>query len=300
MSATETDVRARAPDETGFAIAADGLRLYWERHGSGSPTVVLMPPNPISHSRLWKGQVHYLARHHRVIVYDGRGNGRSDSPDSAALWPHSTWATDCLAVMDATGTPAAVLAGICGDGVWPSVQLAAEHPERVLGFVALAPGVPLITPPHPWRAAALETFEERFADPQGWEKFNRHYILEDQRGFLEFFFGQLLPEPHSTKPLEDAVAFGLDGRAEMLVVDEVPVTETAEDTESLCRRVRCPVLVVQGDRDKCQPFERGLRLAELTGAEHVTVAGAGHTPTVREPVLVNLLIHEFAARLDAP
>src|SRR3954467_11984571 len=98
MSIAETGTRAREPDEAGFAPAADGLRLYWELHGGGSTTVVLMPPNPISHSRLWKAQVHYLARHHRVLVYDGRGNGLSDCPNPAAPGPHSTWATECLAV----------------------------------------------------------------------------------------------------------------------------------------------------------------------------------------------------------
>src|SRR3954449_13537038 len=80
MSATETDVRARAPDQTGFATAADGLRLYWELHGGGSTTIVLLPANPISHSRLWKGQVHYLARHHRVVVYAGPGSGAPPPP----------------------------------------------------------------------------------------------------------------------------------------------------------------------------------------------------------------------------
>ena len=44
---------------------------------------MLLPPCPISHSRIWKAQIHYLARHHRVVVYDGRGNGNSDSPDPA-------------------------------------------------------------------------------------------------------------------------------------------------------------------------------------------------------------------------
>src|SRR3954467_10581890 len=113
MSATETDVRARAPDQTGFATAADGLRLYWELHGDGETTIVLLPANPISHSRLWKGQVHYLARHHRVVLYDGRGNGRSDSPDPTGAWDGSWNAQDCLTVMDATSTGRAVLVGLC-------------------------------------------------------------------------------------------------------------------------------------------------------------------------------------------
>src|SRR4051812_26610162 len=137
MSATETGTRAREPDATGFATAADGLRLYWELHGGGSTTIVLLPANPISHSRLWKAQVHYLGRHHRVLLYDGRGNGRSDRPDPSGIWREAWRADDCLAVMDATSTSAGVLVGLCSDGVWPSIQLADQHPERVLGVVAL-------------------------------------------------------------------------------------------------------------------------------------------------------------------
>jgi UDP:flavonoid glycosyltransferase YjiC (YdhE family) len=203
--------------------------------------------------------------------------------------------------MDATATESAVLAGICSDGVWPSIQIAAAHPERVLGIVAIAPGVPLLSPPHPFRAAALDTFEDEIADPAGWEKFNRGYILRDHRGFLEFFFGEMFPEPHSTKQLEDCVAYGLDGAPETLVMDDAdPAAATRAEVEAICRRVRCPVLVVQGDLDNCQPFERGRALAELTGAEHVRLAGAGHIPQARHPVRVNRLIAEFARRFDPP
>ena len=83
LPVTETGTRAREPDEAGYAETDDGLRLYWEVHGSGEPTIVLLPPTPISHSRIWKAQVAASHRHHRVVVYDGRGNGRSDSPDPA-------------------------------------------------------------------------------------------------------------------------------------------------------------------------------------------------------------------------
>jgi pimeloyl-ACP methyl ester carboxylesterase/predicted glycosyltransferase len=300
VGANDTAARAREPDEAGYATSEDGLRLYYEVHGGGSTTIVLLPPNPISHSRIWKGQVHYLARHHRVLVYDGRGNGKSDNPDPAGPWLDAWQASDCLAVMDATATNAAVLAGICGDGVWPSIQLAVAHPERVLGIVALAPGVPLLTPPHAFRTPGLASFEDELEDPQGWQKFNRNYILQNHRGFLEFFFDEMFPEPHSTKQIEDAVAFGLDSTPELLVVDNDLVAETREQVEEVCRRVRCPMLIAQGDQDNCQPFERGLALAELTAAEHVRLAGAGHIPNARHPVLVNRLIHEFASRFDEP
>jgi pimeloyl-ACP methyl ester carboxylesterase len=63
---------------------------------------VLLPPTPISHSRIWKAQVHYLARHFRVVAYDGRGNGNSGPPDPGGNWLDGWCASDCLAVMDAT------------------------------------------------------------------------------------------------------------------------------------------------------------------------------------------------------
>ncbi|MBV8218303.1 MAG: alpha/beta fold hydrolase, partial [Solirubrobacterales bacterium] len=260
------------------------------------PTIVLLPANPISHSRIWKGQIHYLARGHRVVVYDGRGNGNSDTPDTSAPFLDGWRASDCLAVMDATESDQAVLVGLCSDGVWPSVQLAVFHPQRVLGIVAISPGVPLLTPPHEHRQRGIETFDQHRADPIGWEKENRHYIRRDHRGYLEFFFGEMFPEPHSTKQIEDAIAYGLDAPVETLVMDNGElIAEDREGVEAICRQVSCPVLVIQGDRDNCQPPARGRRFAELTGADHVALVGAGHVPNARHPVVVNRLIADFAA-----
>jgi hypothetical protein len=53
-----TGTPARQPDDANYVTTDDGLRLYYELHGAGSTTIVLLPPNPISHSRLWKAQVH--------------------------------------------------------------------------------------------------------------------------------------------------------------------------------------------------------------------------------------------------
>jgi pimeloyl-ACP methyl ester carboxylesterase/UDP:flavonoid glycosyltransferase YjiC (YdhE family) len=300
MPVTETGTRARQPDASGYALSQDGLRLYYEVFGSGTTTIVFLPANPISHSRLWRAQIHYLARHFRVIAYDGRGNGLSDHPDPSGKWLERWYAEDCLTVMDATGTEAAILAGICSDGVFPSIELAASHPDRVLGIVAIAPGVRALSPPLAARGPAIEVFDDVLESNEGWFKYNRHYIRENFRGFLEFFFGEMFPEPHSTKQIEDAVAYGLDGRVETLLMANEPSVATKEEVEAICRQVRCPVLIIQGDRDNCQPFERGIALAELTGARHVRFDGAGHIPQAREPVRVNELIHEFAGGAVAP
>ncbi len=300
MPHTDTGMRARFPDKSGHAIRPDGLRLYYEVFGDGPKTLVLVPNNPISHSRMWKGQIPYLARHFRVVAYDGLGNGMSDHPTASTRWTWSHMADECLTVMDATETAAAILVGLC-DGVWATVQLAASEPQRVLGIVAIAPGVPLLTPPLPARAAALADYEKVLDSYEGWAKNNRNYIAGNFRGFMEFWFGEMFPEPHSTKQIEDTVAYALDGRVETFLMDETEaVADNADEVAALLGQVTCPIVVVQGDDDHCQPFERGVRAAELTGARHVVLPGSGHIPNARRPVKVNQLISEFAGDGGVP
>jgi pimeloyl-ACP methyl ester carboxylesterase/predicted glycosyltransferase len=289
-------MRARLPDQSGYAVNRDGLRIYYEVFGSGDKTIVLMPAYPISHSRMWKGQLHYLSRHFRVVTYDGIGNGMSDHPDPNALWKPLTYANDCLTVMDATSTRSAVLAGICHDGVWPSIVLAASDPERVQGIIAFAPGIRL-GPSIPVRAAAISRYNDELPSYEGWFKMNRHYISKNWRGFMEFFFGEMYPEPHSTKQIEDTVAYALDGRLETFMQDDdesALAADNEEEIAAVCAQVRCPMLVVMGTRDNCQPFERAVRTAELTGARFVKFEGSGHIPMARRPVKTNELIAEFA------
>ena len=152
----EEQTRARYPDEDGFVVR-DGVRLYYEVYGEGEPTILLLPTWSIVHSRHWKMQIPYLARHARVIAFDGRGNGRSDRPPGAQSYREAEFAADALAALDATGTERAVLVGFSCGALWGSL-LAADHPERVIGAVFIGPAVPL-APPHPERAA--HDFHER-------------------------------------------------------------------------------------------------------------------------------------------
>ncbi|MGZ8738201.1 MAG: alpha/beta fold hydrolase [Nocardioides sp.] len=260
-----------------------------------------MPTWSIIPSRFWKGQVPYLARHFRVVTFDGRGSGASSRPRGAAAYANHEYAADAVAVMDAAEVERAVLVSLSCGVAW-SVQVAAEHPERVSGLFAIGPSCGFDLPSahrdhHVWDAT--------YPDHRGWAKYNREYWLEgDYDDFLHFFFGQMFSEPHSTKQIEDAVVWGrqispqtlVDSTAGRLGCDGA----TCEPIEPLCLQVRCPVTVLHGTDDQVRGVAFGERLAELTGGTLILAEGSGHGPMARDPVLVNREIRRFAERVEPP
>ncbi len=291
-------MRAVEPAETGAVTGPDGVRIVYDIFGAGEPTVLFLPSTPIVHSRQWKGQIPYLSRHHRVVAFDGRGNGRSDRPTDPDAYREASMVGDIERVMDATGTAAAILVGLCGDGVWRAIELAAARPDRALGIVAFAAGVPLLSPPHPWKVQW--SFEDELPTDERWAKVNRHYFKRDYPGFARFFFEAITSEPHSTKQVEDAVEWAVHGSVEAMIADyEVAQDWDLAAVEATCRAVRCPMLLVHGSEDHCQPVARSHRLAELTGAPLVVVDGADHMVPCRHPILANLLIRDFIRSLAA-
>jgi pimeloyl-ACP methyl ester carboxylesterase len=284
-------MRALEPDVTGH-VERDGVRVAWEQFGSGSPTILFMPTWSLVHSRCWKAQVPYLARHFRVVTFDPRGNGASDRPSDPAAYAESEFAADALAVMDATDTERAGV--VCWSrGAQRTLLLAAEHPERVLGTVFIGPALPL-APVSPERGAYMSRFSERLDTDEGWAKWNVHYWRRDYRGFLEFFIGEMFCEPHSTKQIEDAIGWGLETDPETLAATVLgPWIDSAERTLELCEQVSCPVLVIHGEKDLLRPAAIGRALAEAIDGRFVGLPGSGHAPHARVPVLVNTLIREF-------
>jgi pimeloyl-ACP methyl ester carboxylesterase/predicted glycosyltransferase len=295
IEAPREQTRARYPDQDGY-VERDGVRIFYEVYGTGEPTVLLLPTWSIIHSRHWKAQIPYLARHARVITFDGRGNGRTDRPGAVSAYAEREFAADALAVLDATGTDRAVLVGLSAGVLW-GMLLAAEHPERVEGAVFIAPAAPFGM----HRARVQTPFDEPLDSYEGWAKYNKHHWLEDYRDFLEFFFSQVFTEPHSTKQIEDCVGWGLETTGETLALTyEGRVLKDPDEFAALCHRVSCPVLVIHGTDDAVRLVTTGEAVAKETGGAFVALEGSGHCPHARDPVRVNLLLREFVAPRPAP
>jgi pimeloyl-ACP methyl ester carboxylesterase/predicted glycosyltransferase len=288
MRAVEPDVFA--------TLTREGVDVAYEVFGSGDRTIVFTPPDSIVDARCWKAQVPFLSRHARVVTIDPRGNGRSGRPTDPAAYADAEYAADTIAVMDELGIASAILVGICTSG-WSAALVAAHQPERVDGMVVVAPKVPHVTPPMP--ARSVFDFDAVLDTDEGWAKDNRHYRLRDYRGFVEFFFDALLVEPHSSKQWEDCVGWGLNSTAEIqnAIRDAPQSVSDADDVYAVLAKVNCPALVIHGDEDACQPSRRAEILAEVLGADRITIVGAGHLPMCREPVTVNLAIRDFIERV---
>jgi pimeloyl-ACP methyl ester carboxylesterase/predicted glycosyltransferase len=293
--------RARHPDQQGHT-ERDGVRVFYEVYGSGEPTILLCPTWTLVHSRVWKMQIPYFARHHRVVVFDPRGNGNSDRPDTVEAYAESELAQDALDVLDATGTERAIVVGL-SKGAQRALLLAADHPERVLGLVLLGPVFPVSWAPTSvaTRVMARPRLAGRFMrkplTTRGYAKFNGLHWREDYRDFVEWFAATAAGEAHSTKGFEDIVGWGLETDPETLIRSwladsAAPLTRRAQ--LELARRVRCPVLVINGSDDRLTDIADAKLLAKATNAKLLAMDGGDHVPMVRRPVAVNLALREFA------
>jgi 3-oxoadipate enol-lactonase len=108
------------------AIAVNGVELYYEAHGSGSPLVVLGGlGQDVSEMGMLTGP---LADRFQVIAIDNRGSGRSAKPPGP--YTVEQMAADAVGVMDHAGLPRAHLAGISLGGRI-AMTLALDRGERV-------------------------------------------------------------------------------------------------------------------------------------------------------------------------
>ena len=270
------------------------MSLHFDVYGDGPVTVLLLPTWSLVDSRIWKAQVPFLARHYRVITFDGRGAGKSSRPRGAAAFTDAEFAADALTVLDATSTERAIVAGFSCGAAW-AVHLAVDHPERVQGIFAVAPSCGLRINPH---ERELKVWERRVDAPRGWDTYNRrNWLTGGLTEFREFYFGEFFPESHSTKQIEDAVRWSAEVDAQTLV-DSTAARLGADGTpdpcvEQLLPTVRCPVHVVHGSDDRIRHRRIAQRLAEGTGGSLTILDGAGHGPLTRDPVRMNNILRDF-------
>lgn len=259
-----------------YVTAADGVRLAYATVGKGKPLV---------RSAHWLGHLEYdwelpiyrhfllaLAKNHRLIRYDARGNGLSDwGVGNISL---DAWVSDMEAVVDAAGLDRFPLLGF-SQGCAVSIAYAVKNPDRVShlilygGFAVGQNRRPNLTKEDHERFEAMKTLMKI-----GWGA--------DDPTFRQLFTSSLIP----TATREQAQAFNefqrLSGSAEGAVRYLETVSEF--DIRSLLPRVTAPTLVLHFRDDRRVPIALGRELAAgIPGARFVALPGENHIPLENDP-----------------
>ena len=118
--------------ESGF-LEVNGGRIYYEVEGDGYP--LLLIHGGLGSLRMWDDHVPAFAERYRVIRYDTRGFGRTETDDV-----EFSNRADAADVLDHVGAASAYLVGQSRGGII-ALDFVIERPERVDAFVSVASGV---------------------------------------------------------------------------------------------------------------------------------------------------------------
>lgn len=244
-------------------IDRDGVRIHYADDGDGP--ALLLTHGYSATLRMWDPQVAGLADRFRVLRWDMRGHGASDSPEDPGAYTHAATVGDMAAVLDAAGVERAVIGGLSLGG-YMSLEFHLAHPARVRALVLCDTG------PGYKKDDARESWN-RYA-----ESFARKY---EERGL-----DALGPSP------EVRVAHHRDASGLARAARGILVQRDARVIESLTG-IRVPTLLVVGSEDK--PFLAGMRyMAEkIPGAVHTVIDGAGHAPNLEKPAQFNSVLERF-------
>jgi len=124
------------PQKSGRA-PVNGISIFYATFGAtvGQDVPVLLLHGGLANSDYWGHQIPALAEHHRVIVMDSRGHGRSTR--NAEPFGYALMASDVIGLLDHLGIPKVAVVG-WSDGAIIGLSLAMNHPERVTRLFAFA------------------------------------------------------------------------------------------------------------------------------------------------------------------
>ena len=285
--------RARYPESEGY-VERDGVRVHYEVFGSGEPTILLLPTWSIVHSRVWKMQVPYLARHCRVVTFDPRGNGqlrpaggcrglrrrgvRRRRAGRARRDRHR--AVGARRALDGRAARAAA----CGrpPGARRGRRLHRAGRAARGADAARAGGARSTRSSTPTRAGRSSTATTGGATTGTSSSSSSR---------------QMFTEPHSTKQIEDCVGWGLETtrRRWSRRCRHAASTTPRGGARALPRGPLPGARDPRRRRTASGRTRSGEELARVTGGALVTLEGSGHGPQARDPVKVNLLLRDFTA-----
>jgi len=235
-------------------IDRDGVKIHYEVHGDGPP--LILTHGYSSTSAMWTGQVEALSKHHRLILWDMRGHGRSDYPNDGALYSEALTVGDIAALLDEVGAKKAIVGGLSLGG-YMSLAFYRAHPERVSALLIIdtGPGFKKDDARAAWNKRALDTAE----------RFDREGLEVLKSASCE----------RSSVSHRDARGLALAARG-MLTQRDARVIEVLPE-------IKVPSLVVVGADDAPFLAASDYMAAKIPGAQKAVIPAAGHAVNIDQP-----------------
>lgn len=270
------------------ATTDDGVRLYYEEAGSGTP--ILFVHEFASDYRNWEPQVAHFSRTHRCIVYNARGYPPSDVPDDPAAYSQMRAVADAIAVLDAAGVEQAHVVGLSMGG-FCTLHLGLNHPERALSLVVAGCGYGA----HPdarenFRRESL-TIAEAFRD-EGAAEVAKRYAIGPARVQLQN------KNPENWQVFAERLAGFSDVGTSLTMLGVQRERPSLYELTDELRALTVPTLIVAGDEDDgCLETDLMLKRT-IPSAGLAILPKTGHTCNFEEPELFNATIGKFVAEVE--
>lgn len=282
------------PFKEGYARGANGIRLYYRVDGDAGLPLVCANGIGVS-TFFWEPLALELGRRHRVVRFDYRGHGRSDSPRDYRDISIATCVADQLAVMDELGIDRALLLGH-SMGAQVDFEFYRAHPDRTLGLVPTL---------GPYRRA-IETFMDSSLSLTAFAAMKavigtaptlvartiRPILLSGVAELAARKLGivdaALAPKRLMLQYMEHMTR--LDLRSYLVLAEDIQ----RQDATDLLPHIEVPVLVVAGERDLFCPLRLAYEMvAQIPGAELLIIPNGTHAALIEQPQLLALRVQKF-------
>ncbi len=264
----------------------NGVDLYWEETGQGTPLVWLHEYG--GDYRSWEPQVRYFSRRYRVVTYNHRGYPPSTVSRAARAYSQDLLVEDLHQLLGHLDLGPVHLGG-CSMGANVARDFALAHGGMVRSLVLVGAGAGSVN-----RGQFLESQEATAAGLEregiaALVKSFEHlptrapFKAKDPRGFAEFL--RQVGE-------HDAPACA------HLAREVIAKRKTVFDLETELKSLRVPTLIMAGDRDAPCVEPSLVMRGWMPHAGLVLLPACGHTPNLEEPGLFNLHVAEFLAAVE--
>ncbi|CAL80067.1 putative alpha/beta-Hydrolases superfamily; putative 3-oxoadipate enol-lactonase [Bradyrhizobium sp. ORS 278] len=273
----------------GHATAQDGVRLYFEEAGAGTP-LLFLHEFAADHTN-WEPQLRYFARRHRCIAYAARGYTPSDVPVSPDVYSYVHFYTDALAVLDHLGIDSAHFVGL-SMGSYSSLQVALNAPDRIRSMVLAGVGSGSSLEHLDAFRAQCRATAEQFETLGSVEtaKVTREapgripFLVKDPRGHADFYAALAR---HDAKGSANTMRGFQGGRPSIYTM-----------TDAICR-VATPALIICGDEDDACVAPSLFLKQHLPASGLMVFPKSGHVLNLEEPALFNEAVERFIALVEA-